>query len=319
MRFAFTITAGFAFLIASIVGADVPVDRLDDLDHPDWNTRERAMQSLMDDPAVTEDDLLKLLSDRDQLTPEQIDRLQVIAEQRAMQAPAAIGIQMNAIGGEVVIDRVYDQAPASRVLQRGDIIRRVDDIDLSTLPDPVGVARFPNPAINPAYEAIRRVTASKRPGQFIRMVVLRNGVELRVDVELANANQLDEFQGGRFEIDRIRHWRDLNASLLPHPILLPLSPSSLLSLRERRYTFQAAPSSEMAEILEKELVAVSEDLLRRMEECLRTAIPPDKAMADPDLLEVARRYLEVMDELETLDPTRSLPPAFYRDALRSTR
>lgn len=149
-----------------------------DLDSEDVERRVAATRQLHEHSRLRLRDVEKVLL-RDDLSPEQRQRLLGVAEWRFRSEPrAALGFQGPMMGERdtqgVVISNVIPGFPASEVLKAGDRIISADGAPLMN------------------FGAIRPVIVSRDPGDKLRLVLVRDGATVNATVELGSFRQLPE-------------------------------------------------------------------------------------------------------------------------------
>lgn len=161
---------------------------VDQLDAATLEARERATQSLSE-LELTFDALRRAGVDFETLKAEQRSRLDHILLEQFRRTPrAGLGVQFdqNFVQGGVRLAAVVDEFPASTVLQGGDVVARVEGIDLGAYVSREG------------WQTLRHQILSFHPGESMDVMVRRAGRTMRVQVplgsyvDLVNAQPLTE-------------------------------------------------------------------------------------------------------------------------------
>lgn len=163
------------------------------LDNPDLTIRARVADQLIHDPTLTDEIIYHTLLDSPALTPEQHDRLLEIAEKRRLIQPGVIGIWIDTKLGRpgVGVGRVMPEAPASEVLQAGDIILSLNGFEI-TGDDPGRELQF--------------AVAASRAGEPLEMIIMRQDRRLTVNTRLADPTTLPGFRGNTLSTSRALQW-----------------------------------------------------------------------------------------------------------------
>lgn len=122
--------------------------------------------------------------DFESLSAEQRSRLDHVLLERFKRTPrAGLGVQYDPQFFQGVrLATVVDGFPASAVLQAGDIVSRVEGVDLNTFMS------------QEAWQALRHQILSFHPGETMDMVIRRGGQTLRVQVPLGSYADLGNAQ-----------------------------------------------------------------------------------------------------------------------------
>ena len=146
------------------------------LDSPDLAIRARIADQLIHDQSITDDSIYYTLLNSPTITPEQHDRLLEIAEKRRLIQPGVIGIWIDTKLGRpgVGVGRVMPEAPASEVLQAGDIILSLNGFEI-TGDDPGRELQF--------------AVAASRAGEPLEMIIMRQDRRLTVNTRLARSEE----------------------------------------------------------------------------------------------------------------------------------
>jgi hypothetical protein len=143
--------------LAQVRIGDAATRALASLDADSFEQREAASRALLE-LAITDAELWSLL-DRDTLSGEARERLLDAACRRILERPrGALGIRMGTSMPPrqgVLVQSTVPGLPADRVLVSGDVVQRVDDLDVATSAD------------------LADALQTRAPGQEIRLQVLR--------------------------------------------------------------------------------------------------------------------------------------------------
>jgi hypothetical protein len=171
-------------LAATPSGATVP-ELVQMLDAPDFRVREGALQALKSDQSITLTSIEKVLSDLTQekkLTAEQSLRLSSAAFVKFTQSPrAAMGVQFSmqdVAENGVEINAPIDGFDASRVLQAGDVVTRIDATPVYSQND------------------MRAAIVSYAPGDIVTLKITRDGSPLTVPLKMGNYADLRQREAG---------------------------------------------------------------------------------------------------------------------------
>lgn len=207
----------FGVLVAFLVGCvstlapgKVPPALIADLDAPDLEQREAAMQSLLSDGSLSDSDFVDVLMRRDELSPEQFDRLLLIGETRFMRGTAAIGIRLDTVDNGIKVTMLYADAPAARVLEKGDVITSIDG-------EPLGRDASPD-------RRLQEIIADHRAGDRVDVIVQRGEKRLELTIELADVSKLTGFGTSTLVQIRRQRWDRIRESVMPAPMLLEPDP-----------------------------------------------------------------------------------------------
>ncbi|MFG0330407.1 MAG: PDZ domain-containing protein [Phycisphaerales bacterium] len=179
----------------SSTDAQLPSELLSRLDAPALQIRDEATDLLLSRADISLNDIRRTLQDADDLTPEQIDRLRRIAEERYVRRPAVIGIQYTVSNDGVVVGRVVENSPAAGVLRKDDLIRSIDGESIAS-----GRSRVVMPAM----------LAAKRPGDVIVLEVERAGELMQINLELGDGLAIrgfDELSIIELQRQRRAYWQ----------------------------------------------------------------------------------------------------------------
>lgn len=142
---------------------------------PDLAKREHATHALRQHPLISLK-MVEAVLDRAGVTPEQRARLEAVGFARfAVEPRAAIGVQFVPVGeveAPPMIGQVFGEFPASRVLQPGDILVKVEGQPVVFGP----TAPFSG----------RPTVVARSPGDVLRMTVRRGNQDVDIDVELGS-------------------------------------------------------------------------------------------------------------------------------------
>ena len=156
------------------------------LSSDDFEEREAATRLLADVPAW-DDQVLSLVSAQKELSAEAKARIREALFSRFANSPGpAVGIQMQLNRSEpgVAVQSVIPNFPAARSLRADDVIFKIDDQDLRS---------------DPTTLRLQEVIASYQPGDRVQMLILRDGREQTVTVELGRFADLNNGIGNRNE------------------------------------------------------------------------------------------------------------------------
>jgi hypothetical protein len=163
-------------------GADRPLSAEDrkhiaELDSSVLRVRESAMSALRNSPLLTLDQLEGVLSG-ERLSPEQFNRLGVLAKERFVSSPrAALGVQFDDFGARssegVPIARTIEGFDSVRVLKSGDVMYAMSGVRVTSLED------------------ARKIITSHDPGERMTIHLFRNGEPLIVRATLGNFEDLE--------------------------------------------------------------------------------------------------------------------------------
>lgn len=155
--------------------------------HASWSEREaatRALEVLCAEGAVSAEQLLK----REDLNPEQRNRVLAMARDEFFaRQPAALGINMDIQHGAagVRIANTFGNFPSSTVIAPGDIILRMGGVALDSQ-DP-----------DEKRDVLGHLIRSFFPGESVPLVILRNGKQMEVAVEMGRFGDLDRIDQRR--------------------------------------------------------------------------------------------------------------------------
>lgn len=147
------------------------------LDSSVLRERESAMAALRTSPLLTLDQLEGVLSG-EALSPEQYNRLRVVAKEQFVSSPrAALGVQFDDIGSRssegVPIARTIEGFDSERVLKSGDVMYAMSGVRVTSLDD------------------ARKIITSHDPGERMTIHLFRNGDPLIVRATLGSFEDLE--------------------------------------------------------------------------------------------------------------------------------
>ena len=155
--------------------------------HASWAEREaatRTLEVLCAEGAVSAEQLLR----RDDLNPEQRNRILAMARDEFFaRQPAALGINMDVQHGAagVRIANTFGNFPSSAVIAPGDVILRMGGVALDS-PDP-----------DEKRDLLGHLIRSFFPGESVPLVILRDGKQVDVAVEMGRFGDLDRIDQRR--------------------------------------------------------------------------------------------------------------------------
>lgn len=219
--------------VAAPASTPVPTELLDGLKARALSEREAAMEQLTARADVKLDAIDEALA-RPDLTPEQRQRLLRVAREKFNVSPrAALGVSFDLGPQENVIQRPIENFPASKVLKPGDQIIEIDGWKLGRR------ASFRQ------VSTARPFIISHDPGDVVPITVMRDGEEVKVQVELGRFDRLqmtmpiDDFELARAWNVREATWDrawgheiDAGADIDPYPDRGTISDRELSAARE---------------------------------------------------------------------------------------
>jgi len=260
-------------------------DYASQLNDPRLEVREGAGQKLSADVLITGQAIEAFVKQRwEELAPETTERFMLAARSRYVACPGAIGIEFET--ETPVIRSVRQEAPAARVLQRGDRFLMLNGVTLTQ-------DRMEQP------KELRRIMFPLQPGDVVKARIRRQAVEreveLNVEFPLADPTQLREFEGYITEMkrDMLDMWNARRREQFPPrpKMAIDLRRSDRSALESSAESTGAlAQRQAITEELRGRISEVSEQIARLAE---RTAGSEDPARR----AELEREYLRLRDDL----------------------
>ena len=166
--------------------APEPLEQLiDELDSDVFETRERAYDALAARRDVTVEQIGQFLA-RPELSPEQHNRLRSLGVDALGNAPkGGLGVQFGIPTNMVRIDDVVDNGmfPAAKLIRPGDLIVEADGLPVRD------------------QDHMKIIILSRRPGDVLRLGVLRAGERVVIDAELGAFSNLRTNEPRRQELE----------------------------------------------------------------------------------------------------------------------
>lgn len=251
-----------------------------------FDVREAATKRLIEDEQIQSDDIMEFVCAQwETLAPEAVERFLLVARERYIASPGAIGIEF-AKSQIATIDRVIAGTPADRVLQRGDQLMSLNGEDL------------PESYADQRPELLKRMARFKA-GDVVRMHLRRGVQELDVEFALADPRLLPRFEDfiRSMQYEMLQQWNALCARRLPPQprmmIDMNVAGVSGVDSNPRSSATEEADASVIEEFSRRR-AEVSQGIARVIEQ-LSTSDSPDR------LRELNEEYASLRDESARLN------------------
>lgn len=267
------------------------------LDDPRLDIRESATQRLIDDDAISTEELVDFVDSRwSSLPPEAIERFLHASRQRYIANPGAIGIQFSN-APITTIDTVIAGTPAADVLQPGDQFLSLND--------------QPLPASNAEQRPqLLRIMAGLKAGDVVTARILRDREELEVQFALADPRGLPRFEDFIQQMQRemLQQWTIMREQRFP-PNRQVLVDMEMDGLRNLEAPGGATPSgrsaSALIDALGRQRVEVSQSIARVMEQSSAMDNPQRRRELEAEYLALIDRFAQLNARTRLLEAAAS--------------
>ena len=259
-----------------------------------FEVRDAATRRLVDDAQIQTNDIMEFVRARwESLAPEAAERFLIVARERYIASPGAIGIEF-ARSPIATIDRVIAGTPADRVLQRGDQILSLNGQDL------------PQSYAEQRPELLRRM-AGLRAGDLVRAHLRRGEEELDVEFALADPRLLPRFEDFILSMQRemLGQWNAIREDRLPPPqrlmIDMEVVGASAVESDPRSASVENADAILMQE-LSRRRAEVSQGIARVVEQISTSDSPARRQELENEYLPLRNEFARLNARLRLLDP-----------------
>jgi len=265
-----------------------------ELDDERFDTREAATRRLIEDARIQTDDIMEFVRAQwETLAPEAAERFLIVARQRSMVSPGAIGIEFGP-SPIATVENVIAGAPASKALQRGDRLLSLNGQDL------------PQSSAEQRPELLRRM-AGLKAGDIVKVHIQRGLEELDVEFALADPRLLPRFESFIVSMQRemLVQWNATCEQRLPPPQHLMIDMGvvgiSAADLNPRSASAEIA-NEAIIEALSRRRVEASRHIARILEQSSATDSPQRRREWENESLPLINEFARLNARLRLVEP-----------------